>query len=200
MDETRLVRKHLIAWAKQLDEPPPASLLPFVDRVLQRAEELVQEQHLDTKEKKNITQEAMRKLTREVDSLETKVATYRRTMPQDIKLFFKRNVADIVEIRSTHVPSQTATAVVAELTAAEESEICETSKRVDTLFAAIQEQMPNTLDRAESNLTALKNADLIRTDEQEERRPPLSPSMESAKLLSQAIATNTRKKAKRDVV
>lgn len=199
MDETRLVRKHLIAWAKQLDEPPPASLLPFIDRVLQRAEELVQEQHLDTTQKKNITQEAMRKLTREVDSLETKVATCRRTMPQDIKLFFQRNVADIVEIRSTHVPSQTATAV-AELTAAEESEIRETSKRVDTLFAAIQEQMPNTLDRAESNLTALKNADLLRTDEQEERRPPLSPSMESAKLLSQAIATNTRKKAKRDVV
>lgn len=164
------------------------------DRVVARAWELMGQ---DEGEEDSVTLDMLLRVERDVDRLENKVAAYRRAVPQEARLFFQRRQDEIVEVRSK-VSLPLATTPTTTSPAVDSQKALEVSKRVEVLFASIQETLPKVLDKAETNLAALRSAKLHERqgDEDDEHVSNPSPELEAGRLLAEAIANGTRKRSK----
>ncbi|KAH9253490.1 hypothetical protein BASA81_008537 [Batrachochytrium salamandrivorans] len=188
-----LLRQGLIKQRLEDDEG-------LVDRVVARAWELMgQDEDEDEEEENPVSLEMFKRLEREVDRLESKVVMYRRTVPQEARLFFQRRQDEIVEVRSKVSLPQPPPTTLAMAMGEDSQKALEVSKRVELLFANIQETLPGVLDRAETNLAALHGAKLHEHKDEEIGHRALSkpsPDLEAGRLLAEAIANGNRKRSK----
>lgn len=138
-------------------------------------------------------------LEKTVDELLPKLLSYRKEMNSKVE----RNLDTMFQTRMSSVAvkgkwnqdrEEKLVLKIATISEEEAGATLENAKAVQRLYIDLHATMPSILDKAETNLTALKSVPLDElVAEAEARKPaPASPSVEGARKLSESLAKRMR--------